>query len=115
MTKKQKLLKEIWREFSLVDPDHILTKDARGVVYIGGEMADVAMLQNLKQEAEFLLESHLWKLMTEVPKELAHKEMFINGESLDSVRIGRSMLFVLKTQKNIVELLKSYSQTPQKK
>lgn len=92
-----------------VDPKKIVSLDKRGgIVYIGGERADEGRLGNLKAEAEFFLNSDLWHLIYETPKELAQRAMFIDSESLDGLKKGRSILYTLSTQKNILDVFKSY-------
>lgn len=93
---------------SNVDLTKIITVSNRGIIMIGGEDADDAMLNNLKAEAEFFSESELWKLLQETPKELAQRAMFVQGDSLDDMKKGRSILYTLSTQKNIIELLRSF-------
>ncbi len=81
---------------------------AKGMVYVGGERIDENRLANLKSEAEFFLASDLWHLIQETPKELAHKAMFIEGDNIDQMKKGRSMLYTLSSQKNMLDLFKSY-------
>ena len=94
---------------SVVDITKIVTVDkTRGMVYVGGIQADAGKLSNLKAEAEFFVQSELWHLIYETPKELAQRSMFVNGETLADMSKGKSMLYTLSTQKNIVETFKSY-------
>lgn len=98
---------------SVVDVNKIVTLDkARGIVFIGGVKADEGRLSNLKAEAEFFLESDLWHLIYETPKELAQRSMFVVGETLADMAKGKSMLYTLSTQRNIVETFKGYIQKP---
>lgn len=95
---------------SPVDLHKIITMDKRnGLIYIGGEKVEDNRLHNLKSEAEFFLESELWQLIQETPKELAQKVMFVAGKSLADMAKGRSILYTLSAQKNILEILKSYT------
>lgn len=92
-----------------VDLRKIVTLDkARGIVYIGGEKAEDARLMNLKQEADFILQSDLWTLLQETPKELAQRSMFVQGETLTDMQKGKSVLYTLSTQNNIVQTFKGY-------
>lgn len=84
----------------------------KGILFIGGIKADEGRLANLKAEAEFLDKSDIWQLMQETPKELAQRAMFVEGESLDNMKKGRSILYTLSTQKNILETLKGYVGKP---
>jgi hypothetical protein len=94
---------------ALVDAHKIVTLDkTHGIVYIGGVKAEAGRLANLRSEAEFFLESDLWQLIYETPKELASRAMFVNGETLSDLQKGKSMLYTLSTQKNIIDTLKSY-------
>lgn len=93
---------------SNVDLTKIVSKDPRGLILIGGIHADNVRLTNLKAETEFLLQSELWTLLYETPKELAQRAMFINSESLDDMKKGKSILYTLSTQKNILNLFKDY-------
>lgn len=94
---------------TVIDPRKIVTIDKpRGIVYIGGVRVDVGRMANLKAEAEFFLASDLWSLLYETPKELAQRAMFVSGESLVDMQKGKSMLYTLSTQKNILDTFKSY-------
>ncbi len=98
---------------SVVDVNKIVTLDkTRGIVYIGGSKVDEGRLSNLKAEAEFFLESDLWHLIYETPKELAQRSMFVNGETLADMAKGKSMLYTLSTQNNIVQTFKGYVPKP---
>jgi hypothetical protein len=91
------------------DLHKIVTMDkARGIVYIGGTKADKMRLANLKAEAEYFISSELWTLLQETPKELAQRAMFINSESLDDLKKGKSILYALSTQKNIIDTFLSF-------
>jgi len=91
---------------SVVDPKKIISVDKAGIVYIGGVQQDKVMLQNLKQEAEMLLASDLWKILFSTPNALAQKAMFKDEGILENQLIkGRAMLYLLDTQKNILETL----------
>lgn len=105
---------EMHKLLSVVDVSKIVGLDkARGIVFIGGKKADDARLANLKAEAEFFLESDLWHLIQETPKELASRVMFVEGQTLADMQKGRSMLYTLSAQKNIVETFKGYIGKPQ--
>ena len=79
----------------------------KNFVYLNGERADQGRLANLRSEAEFLLNSDIWKVIHETPKELAMRTMFIHSESLDDMKKGKSVLFTLSQQKNIIDTLLS--------
>ncbi len=94
---------------SPVDLLNVVSIDkAKGLLFVGGTRADDLTLSNLKAEAEFLANSTIWKLIQETPKELAQRAMFVAGDGSNVITQGRSMLYTLSTQKNIVDVIKSY-------
>lgn len=108
--KKAKIIAEeqIMAMLSPVDTRKILTFDAQTKsLKIGGIKADPSRLANLKSEAEFLLQSDIWQILYETPKELAHKALFSEGENVDFFKKGRAMIFTLETQKKNLNLLAS--------
>lgn len=95
---------------SVVDVNQIVAQKGR-TLYIGGKMAEEGTLHNLKQEAEYLEASELWKLLNETPKELAQRAMFVDDGTIENQLIkGRAVLYTLATQKKILDLFKSYPQ-----
>jgi hypothetical protein len=91
---------------SPVDLNAIIKLDkAKGIVLIGDETVDPVRLSNLRSEAEFLLNSEIWKLLYETPKELAQRAMFVDSQSLDDMKKGKSILYTLSTQKKIIDTL----------
>lgn len=108
--KAEELAKEkLSNLLSLVDMNKIATLDkTKGFVYIGGKRIDDSRLSNLKAEADFLVQSDIWQLIYETPKELAQRSMFVEGETLDNLKKGRSMLYTLESQKNIIKVFQSY-------
>ncbi len=115
LEKKAKELMEtrLAQMMSPVDWNHVVTLNERqGAIYIGGQRADHAQLQNLKAEAEILATSNLWGLLHETPNALAQNAMFKTGDDTDSFKKGRAMIFHLDSQKKIVEILRGYAQPP---
>lgn len=99
---------------SVVDMNHVITVDKQaGIIYFGKERASDLQLTNLKAEAEFLVQSNIWKVLYETPKELAHRTMFVSSESLDDMKKGKSMLYTLDSQQKVVNMLRTY--TPKSK
>lgn len=95
---------------SPVDLHKIVTLDKNhGLVYIGGVKAEEGKLSNLKAEAEFFLQSELWQLIHETPKELAQRSMFVDGKDLVDLQKGKSILYSLSSQNNIVQIFKAYA------
>lgn len=106
---EEKALEMINALLSNTDLHKVVSLDKiHGVVYIGSMKADKQRLANLKAEAEFFLKSELWTLLYETPKELAQRAMFVNSESLDDLKKGKSILYTLSTQKNIIDTFMSF-------
>ncbi len=79
----------------------------KGIVYIGGVQATQEQLINLKSEVEFLESSTLWPLLHETPKKLAQDTLFVSSETLVDLQKGKSMLYFLSQQKNIMDTFKN--------
>lgn len=93
---------------SAVDLKSVVTfNKQQGTIFIGGERADEGRLANLKSEAEYFSQSDLWKLIYETPKQLAERSMFVAGESLVDMQKGRSILYTLASQKEIIDMFKN--------
>lgn len=102
----QKMLLDM---MSVVDYNNVVSVGKqRGILYAGKEEIDVARLANLKAEADFLMESELWKFIVETPKELAHQALFKNSESLDDLKKGKAMLYTLSAQQNIIDIIRTF-------
>lgn len=95
---------------SNVDMKKVVTLDKQhGIVFIGGERASEGRLGNLRSEAEFLLNSDLWSIISETPKELAQKSMFTEGENVEKqLAKGRTILYTLSTQRNILDIFRGF-------
>jgi hypothetical protein len=98
---------------SIVDINAIVTIDkSTGIVYIGGKRAEENRLANLKSEAMMLLQSDLWKNSLRNSERTCATQMFISSESIDDMKKGKSMLYTLSTQKNIIDVFNSYQPKP---
>lgn len=96
---------------SAIDERKVISFNSREKsVYIGGErVSDPKILTNLKAEADALVNFDLWQVLSETPKKLAQKALFEDdGKSEILHAKGRSMLYLLDTQKNIIATLRSY-------
>lgn len=106
---KELMTKQLNDLLSLRDFKKIVTLDKnKGIIFIGGEKATDNRLINLKAEAEFFLQSDLWQIICESVKRSAEISMFVSGESLEDMRKGRSILYTLSSQNNILQTFKSY-------
>ncbi len=102
--------KKLNEMLSIVDMNHVISIDKKnGILYLGKERATDIELINLKAEADFIVNSHIWKLLHETPKELAHRTMFVSSESLDDLKKGKSMLYTLDSQQSVINTLRGYT------
>lgn len=103
--KAEELMKQnMERLLSVVDERMIVTmNDSQKAIFIGGVRAEPGQLKSLKAEAEFFLQSDLWKILNHTPRELAQRAMFKDDGKLENQLIkGRSMLYTLDTQSRIL-------------
>lgn len=108
---KELVDEKLARMLSVVDLNKIVTVDKnRGMVFVGGVRVEEGRLASLKAEAEYFSRSDLWALLYETPKELAQKSMFVSGESLADMQKGKSILYTLSAQSNILGVFISYQQ-----
>lgn len=106
---EERVREKIVNLLTVVDERSVVTFNQKaGAIYIGGERADPGRLQALKAESEYFLASDLWKIIYESPKQLAHKAMFLAGESLDDLKKGRAILYTLDTQEKILRTFEAY-------
>ncbi len=104
--KAEELAKEKLMKFlSPVDTRFIMTINKAKQLEIGGEVADIGRIGALATEAELLLQSDLWNILYNSPKELAQRALFVEGGSMEQLVKGRAMLHTLETQKNIIDIL----------
>lgn len=93
---------------SPIDWNSVITLDPRTKqIFIRGEAASDGQLGNLRSEAQYLMESNIWKILYETPKESAERALFVSSESLVDLQKGKSMLYFLSLQKKIVDMLLS--------
>jgi len=86
---------------------HLITID-KGILNIGGEKIDKERALNLRAEANMVVKSDIWQILYNTPLELSHRTMFKEGTDVNGqLTKGRAMLFLLDTQKNILEILLS--------
>ncbi len=88
---------------SPVDLTQIVRFDSqKKLLYIGGRVADEQEVHNLRSEAQMIVATNLWKMIHETPKELAQRALFVDSQSMDDIVKGKSILYCLSTQQNIV-------------
>lgn len=87
-----------------ITEEDILRKTSKG--YMCGKLKLThADLQILKQEAEALKESLLWKMMQRELTWLSNQRMFDKSASNDDILFGKAMLWNQKQQQDFLENL----------
>ena len=99
---KNDLLKEY---FCAILPEDVMTQDALGNVYLGGELLKPEEARNLQKDAEYFQTTKLWGILTNSLIDQAHKSMFDNSKDWDDMRNGKMMLYNIGVQKNILKRL----------
>ena len=111
IAEEEKVRTEIASLLGSFDEKLILTIDSKaGKAYIGGELVDPGRLNNLKQEAEFIVKTDLWLLINETLKKVTQDVMFNKSENFEDMRNGKSILYTLSFQNNVIKVLRSYKQ-----
>lgn len=96
-----------------IDLNSVVTLNKQlGAVFIGGQRIDEGRLASLKAEAELFIASDLWHLLQETPKKLAEQAMFVAGDSVEDMKKGRSILYCLSSQRNIIDTFRSAKTKP---
>ena len=104
---------EVAKLLGFVDFKRIITfNEKAGAIYIGGERVDESRLGNLKAESQFMLNSELWKVMTETIRHMAYEIMFTKSMSFEDMRSGKMLLYHLDTQKKIMDILSRFAKKP---
>lgn len=75
-------------------------------LYEDGAVMSPQALHSLKEEVKFLEQSIIWKHLNANLVRNAQIIMFEKSESLIDLRIGKTMLYTLDTQKKILENIK---------
>lgn len=96
----------------IFDENLVITRNAKtGIVYIGGEQVESGRLISLKQEAEYLVSTDIWKIINSSLNHVTRQAMFEKSDFTNGTRDldnGKSILYTLSFQNNILELLRSY-------
>lgn len=103
--------KRLVEMLGFVDYKSVIT-EKNGFIFIGKERIGESKLNNLKAEAEFLVNSDLWKLLNETMRYSAYERMFIKSESLNNLLTGKMWIYHIDTQQKIIEMFRSFNKKP---
>lgn len=121
MTKETKDIQEAVNKklsslLGFVDERQIVTFDkTKGFIFIGGKSIDEDRILNLQSEANFILQSDLWKILDETIRFMAYEMMFVKSKTYEDVQSGKMWLYHLDIQKKIMSIFKSYQKRVEKK
>ncbi len=97
----------------VVNEDIIVTQNkVKGLVFIGGKLADEPRILSLQAEANYYFQSDMWKIINETIKEQAQKVMFEKSETLQDLYNGKAWLYLLDLQNTILNIFKDYKSKP---
>ena len=92
-----------------VDEKKVITmNEKQGAIFLGGERITPEECVNLKQEAELILTTDLWKIFNNTIRDIANKTMFEKSESFDDMKSGKCFLYNLSLQNKILNMFKNY-------
>lgn len=100
--KENQLTKDL---LCVVVPEDVVTTDKQGQLFIGGTKLTAMEVGSLKSEAEFLVKTRLWSILTNSLKDQAMKVMFERSTTFDDMRAGKMMLYNLNVQEKIIYAL----------
>ncbi len=111
----EKLTKErMSKLLGIFDEKLVMTYDKKtGGVFVGGERLDEPRIMALKQEAEFITSTDLWKIINASLNLVTRQAMFDKSDFSNGTRDldnGKSILYTLSFQNNVIDILRSYTQ-----
>ncbi len=98
---KNKIEKWAFRHINMPVPTDILSSDSAGNVYLGGRKITAEERRQLRNEAEYIVQTKLWKTLTSTPQEQAKKMMFEN----ENIKAGKYVMYVVSLQENVIKAL----------
>lgn len=101
--------KQVSELLGTVDEKEIIMIDEkRGFVFVGGERITPELALNMKQEAEMIKGTYLWKLMTTTIEASAQKRIFKDSEKPEHILAGKMALYNLSLFKKILTMFSNY-------
>lgn len=101
---KHKMLTELVSElFNVVGPSDVLFKEKEGNWYLGERKLAEAQLRQYAEEAKIIRSTILWKELDKCLKYITNRKMFLQSKDIDDLIGGKLVLFVLKTQNDILD------------
>lgn len=74
--------------------------------YFKNKEVDVRTLKEIKEEAEFLRHTEIWKIITNTLKEEARLTMNERSASFEDMRSGKLLLYAISLQEKIIDKFK---------
>lgn len=90
------------------DETKIITwNQAKGIVFLGGKRMDATELNNYRADAEFIMESGLWKAIEATLTNDAQDRIFNRSKDFQDMLNGKMALYNLSLIKKILAIFKS--------
>lgn len=83
-----------------------LTLDKQLHLYENGTKLSQQELLLLQQEVKFLEQSKLWAYLNSNPEKICQDLIFVKSQTLTDLTIGKTILYTLDIQKNILKDIK---------
>lgn len=101
---KNSLLNRLTKNLlNLVSVDQILTVNDLGQVFLDNRLIKNSELLSLQEEVKAFQNFRLKTIIMNTPEVLAKTQMFENSKSYDDMMVGKSILYTIDVQKQVME------------
>lgn len=106
---QQLATKDVSELLGTVNEAEILTvNEQKGFVFVGGERITPEQALSMRQEAELIENTYLWKVMCSTIEMSAQKRIFEKSVTIDDVMSGKMALYNLSLFKKMLKTFKNY-------
>lgn len=104
---KQKLIYWLCSKLlPVIKPEDLIAFTKNGKVFVGGKELAPNELNNLRSEADILGKLQIWDLIVNKLNEKSQKKMYLDAIDATDMIVGKTILYVLNFQKEILDKLK---------
>ena len=89
----------------LIKPENLIEFNKANRLCINHEPIGDAEALNLKEEAYYIQNTKMWRIMTDYLAEQARQVMFEKSRNFEDMRTGKALLYSIDIQKKILENL----------
>lgn len=109
LSESEILYELLWKKHNALDLTKIISSETlpngQFVMKIGGEKATETEIANLKNEAQMIEGTRMWKLMMETTTAAAEESIFKSSKNIEDIHYGKAMLFNLSVLKNMLSVV----------